>query len=367
MVTAGNLSMPQRRSSTKSTIHRAIDDTPVYGSKTRDHWAGAPFASNHIILFKIKKKLSTKESGVQKKMSLVSGFPTAYTTVDSFCSNFYANHSHAASGSASGSNSDYCPQGGLFSTSGAAWSWNSGGTTASGATANQEYHSPPVSCYSATSPYSSPCHGYGSTDYVNVGAGSVANHNGYSVVDADYNGLPRVRVVKRRNTANKKERRRTQSINNAFTELRDCIPNVPADTKLSKIKTLRLATSYISYLTTVLEAGDSDVPFRAEIARPSKSDKNQQQQQQQQHRQQQQQHEHQQQQQQHQQHYVEQQTNQQTQTSSTICKEQVIEVIIHKSSNSKSSSDSQTIQSTQEFSWIFLYQLINIHVTFFFL
>ena len=54
---------------------------------------------------------------------------------------------------------------------------------------------------------------------------------------------PRVRVVKRRNTANKKERRRTMSINNAFAELRDCIPNVPADTKLSKIKTLRLATS----------------------------------------------------------------------------------------------------------------------------
>jgi len=42
------------------------------------------------------------------------------------------------------------------------------------------------------------------------------------------------RPAKRRNTANKKERRRTQSINNAFTELRDCIPNVPSDTKLSK-------------------------------------------------------------------------------------------------------------------------------------
>ncbi|EFX84817.1 hypothetical protein DAPPUDRAFT_7671, partial [Daphnia pulex] len=49
------------------------------------------------------------------------------------------------------------------------------------------------------------------------------------------------RVVKRRNTANKKERRRTMSINNAFSELRDCIPNVPADTKLSKIKTLPAA------------------------------------------------------------------------------------------------------------------------------
>ncbi|KAG8035408.1 hypothetical protein G9C98_006854 [Cotesia typhae] len=58
---------------------------------------------------------------------------------------------------------------------------------------------------------------------------------------------------KRRNTANKKERRRTQSINNAFADLRDCIPNVPADTKLSKIKTLRLAASYIGYLMAVLE------------------------------------------------------------------------------------------------------------------
>ncbi|KDR07142.1 hypothetical protein L798_02599, partial [Zootermopsis nevadensis] len=64
------------------------------------------------------------------------------------------------------------------------------------------------------------------------------------------------RVVKRRNCANKKERKRTQSINNAFADLRDCIPNVPADTKLSKIKTLRLATSYIGYLMGVLESDD---------------------------------------------------------------------------------------------------------------
>jgi len=59
---------------------------------------------------------------------------------------------------------------------------------------------------------------------------------------------PFVMVVKKRNTANKKERRRTQSINTAFAELRDCIPNVPSDTKLSKIKTLRLATCYIAHL-----------------------------------------------------------------------------------------------------------------------
>ncbi|XP_054165570.1 helix-loop-helix protein 10-like [Oppia nitens] len=70
-----------------------------------------------------------------------------------------------------------------------------------------------------------------------------------------------VRVVKRRVTANKKERRRTQSINSAFASLRDCIPNVPADTKLSKIKTLRLATSYITWLTAILD-GPNDTRLK---------------------------------------------------------------------------------------------------------
>ncbi|XP_036322333.1 heart- and neural crest derivatives-expressed protein 2 [Rhagoletis pomonella] len=70
-------------------------------------------------------------------------------------------------------------------------------------------------------------------------------------------GVPAVRIIKKRNTANKKERRRTQSINNAFTCLREKIPNVPSDTKLSKIKTLKLAILYIKYLVEVLD-GDQD-------------------------------------------------------------------------------------------------------------
>ncbi|XP_030036173.2 heart- and neural crest derivatives-expressed protein 2 isoform X2 [Manduca sexta] len=75
-----------------------------------------------------------------------------------------------------------------------------------------------------------------------------------------------IRVAKRRTTANKKERRRTQSINTAFSDLRECIPNVPPDTKLSKIKTLRLATSYISYLLKVLETdGEPAGGFRADL------------------------------------------------------------------------------------------------------
>lgn len=55
----------------------------------------------------------------------------------------------------------------------------------------------------------------------------------------------------------KKERRRTEIMNLAFARLRDHIPNVPTDTKLSKIKTLRLAISYIRYLMEVLD-GEGD-------------------------------------------------------------------------------------------------------------
>lgn len=58
--------------------------------------------------------------------------------------------------------------------------------------------------------------------------------------------------------ANKKERRRTQSINHAFDELRKHIPDVPRDTKLSKIKTLRLAISYINHLMATLN-GDEPI------------------------------------------------------------------------------------------------------------
>ena len=72
------------------------------------------------------------------------------------------------------------------------------------------------------------------------------------------------------NRACPQERRRTLSINNAFAQLRGCIPNVPSDTKLSKIKTLRLATSYISYLMDILAKDDPELSrtgFKAELTK----------------------------------------------------------------------------------------------------
>ena len=62
-----------------------------------------------------------------------------------------------------------------------------------------------------------------------------------------------------RHAANARERDRTHSVNSAFVHLRELIPTEPRDRKLSKIETLRLATSYISHLGTMLLVGDEEI------------------------------------------------------------------------------------------------------------
>ncbi|XP_077385413.1 transcription factor 15-like [Festucalex cinctus] len=63
-------------------------------------------------------------------------------------------------------------------------------------------------------------------------------------------------VVQQRNAANARERHRTQNVNTAFSALRTLIPTDPVDRKLSKIETLRLASSYISHLANALVVSD---------------------------------------------------------------------------------------------------------------
>ncbi|XP_026581911.1 basic helix-loop-helix transcription factor scleraxis, partial [Pseudonaja textilis] len=67
---------------------------------------------------------------------------------------------------------------------------------------------------------------------------------------------PVAREPRQRHTANARERDRTNSVNTAFSALRTLIPTEPADRKLSKIETLRLASSYIAHLGNVLLAGE---------------------------------------------------------------------------------------------------------------
>jgi len=59
--------------------------------------------------------------------------------------------------------------------------------------------------------------------------------------------------------ANVRERQRTQSLNQAFTSLRNIIPTLPSD-KLSKIQTLKLASSYIDFLYKVLNYSTPAAP-----------------------------------------------------------------------------------------------------------
>ncbi|XP_046849271.1 basic helix-loop-helix transcription factor scleraxis-like isoform X2 [Xenia sp. Carnegie-2017] len=66
-------------------------------------------------------------------------------------------------------------------------------------------------------------------------------------------------LSKQRQAANARERSRTHSVNAAFSTLRVLIPTEPSDRKLSKIETLRLATSYISHLGTLLVNGSQCV------------------------------------------------------------------------------------------------------------
>ncbi|XP_033106183.1 twist-related protein 2-like [Anneissia japonica] len=57
--------------------------------------------------------------------------------------------------------------------------------------------------------------------------------------------------------ANVRERQRTQSLNDAFSNLRKIIPTLPSD-KLSKIQTLKLASRYIDFLYQVLRSDETD-------------------------------------------------------------------------------------------------------------
>ncbi len=71
--------------------------------------------------------------------------------------------------------------------------------------------------------------------------------------------------IRPRNTANARERDRTNSVNTAFTALRTLIPTEPADRKLSKIETLRLG------LQLHLAPGERAAGWRGVWRRPALS------------------------------------------------------------------------------------------------
>ncbi|XP_051542954.1 musculin-like [Myxocyprinus asiaticus] len=77
-------------------------------------------------------------------------------------------------------------------------------------------------------------------------------------VGANNNNKQQMKMAKdgrqsQRNAANARERARMRVLSKAFSRLKTSLPWVPADTKLSKLDTLRLASSYISHLRQLLQ------------------------------------------------------------------------------------------------------------------
>lgn len=68
---------------------------------------------------------------------------------------------------------------------------------------------------------------------------------------------PSPNVLKRRRlAANARERRRMNGLNDAFDKLREVVPSLGADHKLSKFETLQMAQTYIAALCDLLERHD---------------------------------------------------------------------------------------------------------------
>lgn len=59
-------------------------------------------------------------------------------------------------------------------------------------------------------------------------------------------------MKKRRLAANARERRRMNSLNDAYEKLRDVLPNFGPDKKLSKFETLQMAQTYMNELKEIL-------------------------------------------------------------------------------------------------------------------
>ncbi len=72
--------------------------------------------------------------------------------------------------------------------------------------------------------------------------------------------------VHQRQAANQRERKRMQSINEAFEGLRAHIPTLPYEKRLSKVDTLRLAIGYISFLAELVQ---SDVHAKENMGAPA--------------------------------------------------------------------------------------------------
>lgn len=86
--------------------------------------------------------------------------------------------------------------------------------------------------------------GYYDSKYKSDGSNSRKNTQSQTGVEV---------LKKRRLAANARERRRMNSLNDAFDRLRDVVPSLGNDRKLSKYETLQMAQTYIAALHELLQ------------------------------------------------------------------------------------------------------------------
>jgi transcription factor 1a len=83
----------------------------------------------------------------------------------------------------------------------------------------------------------------------------IRSYDGFDAIDIDDdNSTDQNQTVGQRHAANLRERKRMQSINDAFEGLRTHIPVHPYEKRLSKVDTLRLAIDYIAFLNRLLNS-----------------------------------------------------------------------------------------------------------------
>lgn len=100
-------------------------------------------------------------------------------------------------------------------------------------------------------------------------AGANANHNSHHNPSAVHHGRSarsssssaakkarrRVASIAQRRAANIRERRRMFNLNEAFDKLRRKVPTFAYEKRLSRIETLRLAITYIGFMSEILATG----------------------------------------------------------------------------------------------------------------
>ena len=72
--------------------------------------------------------------------------------------------------------------------------------------------------------------------------------------DEQITDCPFLACRQRRQAANARERKRMNGLNDAFDRLREVVPNLNPDQKLSKFETLQMAQTYIRALAKIIQA-----------------------------------------------------------------------------------------------------------------